>query len=119
MPRVNVTVTVASGTPVNVGAALGFGSGEQCRAQRVFVQALPASSGGLVYVMDGIGNGRTPSSSASIDVTAVLAAATATAPGGSYSDTADPDGPGYIDLKEFWIDGSHTTDTVKVSAYLQ
>ncbi len=52
------------------------------------------------------------------DLTAQLAPASATAPGSQYEDayTADADNQGDIDLSLSWIDGSHSGDTVAVSA---
>ncbi len=109
--RINRTFTVGAG-PFNVASGLTTAAAETNRtiATRVFIQMLTAGTG-LGYVMDGIRPGRVPSILTAADVTAELAPATATAPGGTYED-ADPAG---IDLSRLWIHGAHAGDTIKVS----
>ncbi len=114
--RVNVTYTVAAGTPVRVadGATSGTISVQPLIVNRLLIQMKHAGTG-LGIVMDGIPVGTTADSTKSAHVTAELAPATATAPGGSYSDTRDPASGSGIDLSRMWIDGSHTGDTIIVS----
>jgi hypothetical protein len=118
--RINRTLTVSAGTPVNVGQTLMTGSAVTTAipqsvapvwASRMSLQALLAANGGVVYVMGGISYGRIPSASGK-DLTVILAAGTSTAPGGFFSDS-DP--TALIDLNGFWIDGAHTGDTVQAS----
>jgi len=102
--RYNRKITITAGTPIRLSTT-------KTIVTRVFIQmAISGTSAG--YVMAGIMNGRTPASSASGDLTAQLAGASASAPGGSYSD-ADP--AGSIDLSEIWVDGANSGDTVIVS----
>ncbi len=114
--RITGLVTIASGTPVNVATALGLDAKEPQWASRWVAQALHGGSG-LITVFDGFKpRGTVPvlNTSTGIEITA----ATAPAPGGSYSDTfdMDADNQGDIDLSLAWIDGAHTGDTVAVSA---
>lgn len=101
--RYNRTITIAAGTPVQISTTSRL-------ARAVFIQ-MAINGSGYGAVMAGIYNNRTPSKTASTDLTAQLAPATAAAPGGSYSD-ANPLG---IDLSTIWVDGSNTGDTVIVS----
>lgn len=120
--RVNKKLTPTAGAPVNVltgqtaaqhaAAGLDLAAITHRHARRVFAQMLPATQGGLGYVLDGVPIGTTPSASNDAHVTAVLAAATANAPGGTYADS-DP-GAG-IDLAQMWVDVAHTGDEVKIS----
>lgn len=119
--RLSATITITAGTPVSVATALGLDAGLPIYARRWTAQALVGGSG-IIYVEDGIKpRGRVPVSSVSGDLTGQLAAATASAPGGFYEDIyeADADNQGDIDLSLSWIDGSHTGDTVAVSANLK
>jgi len=126
--RENMSITVVAGTPINVAtgmtaaqmATAGITAAiPQKLANRVFVQMLHGGSG-LGYVMDGIlPRGRVPASSASGDLTAELAVATAGAPGGSYSDGAPNDAGLDVDLALMWVDGAHSGDVIKVSYFLK
>lgn len=106
--RVNTQVTVTAGTPVRLSTTKRL-------VNRIFVQMAIGGSG-VGYVMTGIPNGTTPSSSNAAHLTAQLCAATATAPGCNYSDNinstsnADP-----IDLSEIWLDGATSGDKIIVS----
>lgn len=126
MARNNITLTVVAGTPINVSTgkssaqmlALGYVTIPRLLVNRVFVQMLLGGTG-VGYVMDGIRGitsaaeqWRVPGAAVSTDLTAQLAPATVTAPGGSYSDTDNDHG---IDLSTFWIDGASNGDTVKIS----
>lgn len=79
--RVNLTVTISAGTPVHV-----WTQSTPYFVNELLIQPQPGASVGLIYVMAGIGNSRTPASTASSDLTATLCAATATVPGCTYSD---------------------------------
>ncbi len=121
--RVNLLLTVTAGTPQQISSLLNFNTklkhGAPCFASRVFIQMVIGGTG-VGYVMDGIPEGTTPAYNTAGDLTAELAAATSTAPGGSYSDftNGNNDGPG-IDLAALWVDGSHTGDTIIVSAWIR
>jgi hypothetical protein len=118
-PRINQTFTIAAGTPINVASGTTTtASNAPVYAARVFIQMLSGcSSCGQGYVMDGINYPRVPSHSNSTDLTATLAPATSTAPGGSYSDNSLGNNGQLIDVNRLWIDGSHTGDTVVVSYF--
>jgi hypothetical protein len=115
--RVNTKYTITAGTPINLAtgtsSAPSAGNFQPAYATRIFIQMLHGGSG-LGYVMDGIPPGTTPAVSTNGHLTAELAAASLTAPGGSYSDS-DPNPAGGIDIRKLWIDGSNSGDTVSVS----
>lgn len=124
--------TVTAGTPQNLAQLLiGYNpaagamstppipSYQPVYATRVFIQMASGGSGkGIIF--DGVPLGVTPTDTSYGDIVAELAPATATAPGGSYSDAT----PGHlvgapqIDLRRMWIDGSNNGDGIRVSAYL-
>jgi hypothetical protein len=115
--RQNTKITLTPGTPINLAVALSLQPHTMCN--RVFIQMATGGTG-LGYVMGGIGGGRTPATTNANDVSAELAPATATAPGGSY---ADPSGvlefsqAPAIDLTTIWVDGT-AADPVRVSVDL-
>lgn len=109
-PRVNRTITITAGTPVQIATVT-----TQCN--RIFIQML-AGGAGIGYVMDmsAYNPGKVPDSSVSGNLTAQLAPATNTAPGGWYTDMALPgQGTAPIDVSRIWVDGSNSGDTVVVS----
>ncbi len=116
-PRANYTYTGTAGSPINLetGTTSAPASGSApVYVKRIFVQM--ASNGnltyGMGYVLAGVTRGRTPATSNAYDVTAQLAAATSTAPGGSYSDADNDAG---IDIGTVWIDFAVTGNPVIVS----
>ncbi len=126
MARQNFTVTVIAGTPINLATAMtsaqmlaaGYTYVPRKMINRILVQLLIGGTG-AGYVMDGIRGvtsaaqqWRVPAATTSTDLTAQLAPASATAPGGSYSDSDNEHG---IDISGCWVDGSHTGDTLQVS----
>jgi hypothetical protein len=115
--RINKTFTLTQDVPINAitgtTAAPPAGS-SPVYATRVFVQMIHGGTG-LGYVMDGIKVGATPATNVDGDITAELAPATSTAPGGAYSDSD----PGGIDLNKFWVAGATTNDKIKLSADLR
>ncbi len=116
MARFNLLLTITAGTPIRLSDSATDGTQ---KTQPLYVNELiiqMASGGsGLGYVMAGVKPGTTPNKATAGTVSAQLTAATAGAPGGTYSDAADPRGGGGIDLSKIWIDGDHTADTVVVS----
>ncbi len=94
-------IVVASGTPVQLATT-------QTIVREVFIQMAVSASGGVGYVMAGIPNGVTPSSSTASQLTAQLCAATSTTPGCAYSDS----NPLGIDVSQIWVDGGHTGDVI-------
>lgn len=109
--RVNRQITITAGTPTRLSIVHQV-------VNRIFIQPQAAAAGGVIYIMDGIPEGTTPSSSTAAHVTAVLCAATATAPGCSYADPPNGGGnsqTGLPDLFYVWVDGSHSTDVLVVS----
>ena len=113
MARLNTTITITAGTPINVATALiAQNKGVPVKSgNRIFVQ-MDIGGTGYGSVLSGVPVLDTPSSTNAAHLTARLAAATSTAPGGSYGDV-NPQAD--IDLTKFWIDGSHTGDPVIVS----
>lgn len=121
MQRKNITITITAGTPVNVGQSWDkqttvttavARSTPPIQCQRLAITVLAASSGGIVYVMDGTAYNTVPAATTSANLSAQLSPGTATAPGGSYSDFDPAAG---IDLNGLWIDGAHSGDTVAVT----
>lgn len=127
MARVNITITITSGTPVNI--ASGMNSAAMVTKGFSVIPPLPLNElciqmkhggTGLGYVMSGIRGvtsptqqWRVPDFTAVTDVTAELAPATATAPGGSWSDPTNNQTT--INGEQCWIDGSVSGDKVIVS----
>lgn len=114
--RVNMTLTITAGVPLNVSTQSTVSDGVPRMATRVFIQLYPGATG-IAYIMDGIsgvsnGAPRVPSHSNSTDLTAIVYGATASAPGSSYSDYDAYHG---IDVSKLWIDGSVSGDKVIVS----
>lgn len=100
--RTNQTITVTSGTPIRL-------SSTHVYVREIFIQmAIGGTSAGYVMIVAG----HTPSKSTAGDVTAQLAPATSTAPGGAYSDSSQQ---ADIDLYNIWVDGDHSGDTIIVS----
>ncbi len=112
-PRINQILTIASGTPIHLSAFHFYVS-------RILIQAAESASGGIIQICTGIPIETTPAANCGTagQLGGQLAAATSTAPGGSYSDTSDNHQGKGIDLATIWIDGAHTGDTVIVS-YVQ
>ena len=113
--RINRQVTVSAGTPVNIWTGTGTADTVPAMARAVLIQMKHGGTG-IGYVMAGISRNRTPSASNSSDLTAELAPASATAPGGSYSDESEQMG---IDVNSIWVDGSVTSDVIVVSIDLK
>lgn len=128
MARINKTITVTANGAVNIVsgldalAAVNIGPQPRVMARSLFIQMIHGGTGrGLV--MDGVygvqstdQTPRIPSAAATGDVTAELQPATATAPGGSYSDSyVLPNGAGGIQVDKTWIDGTVPGDLIKVS----
>jgi hypothetical protein len=112
--RVNKTFTVGA-NEINVATGLTTAAAREnsMPAKRVFIQMLMGGSG-LGYVMDGIPWGTVADSTVDGHVTAQLAVATATAPGGSYTDRSQTPGAD-IDLSKLWVHGANSGDKIKVS----
>ncbi len=110
MARLNTTITLTPGTPIQISAQFNANTqamkGTPLIASRILIQ-MAIGGTGVGYVMAGIAEGVTPNHSTSGDLSGQLAAATSTAPGGTYSDFAsDRAGSEDIDLATIWIDGS-------------
>lgn len=112
MARVNKTIT-CTGSPQNIGQLFGYNNvsggvavkGSPMIIERVFIQ-MKAGGTNIGYVMDGIPEGTTPDPTTSGLLTAQLAAASAGAPGGSYSDRISSyEGNGIVG-SELWIQGT-------------
>jgi hypothetical protein len=124
--RVNTTITIAAGTPVNIAVALGLVSAVASTtnpiiANRYLLQMLHGGTGrGYVMDMSAFTAGTTPTYSTSGHLSGEMAPASANAPGGSWGDAASgiPSG-GPVDLTKLWVDGSHTGDTVVFSGDLR
>jgi hypothetical protein len=101
--RITQTLTIAAGTPIRLATSVTL-------ADRIVVEMKHGGSG-LGYVMDGIPNGTTPSTTSNNPIE--LAPATSTAPGGIYADSSAIG----IDISQIWIDGANSGDKVLVSYY--
>lgn len=104
----NQRITITAGTPVQVSAA-------HIKVHSILIQMRTGGTG-RGYILRPL-PGVTPSASNGADLSAELAPATATAPGGAWSDNDDtPFGTRKdIYLDAIWIDGSNSTDTVTVT----
>lgn len=108
--RYNLQITITAGNAIQVWPMT-----SPYFVNEILIQGQPGSGAGLIYVMTGIGNNRTPSHTAASDLTATLCAATSTLPGCPYSDGTLATSNGAIDLSGIWIDGSHSSDVVVIS----
>lgn len=134
--RVTKTITITPNTPINIVTGLnaaqmasaGMTSAlapagstffvEYTVVRRLFIQMLHGGTG-LGYVTKGsIGRAPSAKGATSGDLMAELAAATATAPGGSYSDPENGIDRGNIEIQHVWIDGD-SADKVLVSYDLE
>lgn len=116
--RVNKTITVGA-SPINV--VTGTSSAPEALSPPVYatrVLAQMATGGsGIGYVLDGVQVGRVPSSTPDDDdITAELAAADSSGPGGAYSDSAPNGKEGVIDLRKVWLHGANSGDKIRFSA---
>lgn len=126
--RINEVLTVSASGAINILTGLnavqmvGVGRVQRTMASRLIIQMVTGGTG-RGYVMaeilgvqsDGI-SPRIPVNNVSTDVTSELAPATATAPGGSYSDSYYwGSGEGGIDVSRIWVDGSNVSDKIRVS----
>jgi hypothetical protein len=108
-PRINLKITITSGTPIQLSAI-------HLYASEILIQAA-AGGTGLIQVCAGIPVGTTPAANCGTagQLSAQLAPATSTAPGGSYSDQVTSKSGTGIDLETIYVDGSHSGDVVLVS----
>ena len=121
MARQNRTLTITAGTPIRlsdfVTAAV---ANEILPPQYVvnFCAQMMHGGTGLGYIMLGIPNGVTPNASTDGQLTAELAPASATSPGGFFYQNQGSFGSplsGAVDLTRAWIDGSVTSDKMILS----
>jgi hypothetical protein len=106
--RYKAVITITAGTPIFVA------NGQTpLLADRILIQMLHGGSG-LGKVYDDVPANMTAAQvAAGGDVAVELAPATATAPGGAYSDA------GSVDLRMLAIDGSNSGDVCLVNAHLK
>jgi hypothetical protein len=125
--RINATLTITAGTPINLAVALGvvasaaaLATANPIMVNRHFIQML-AGGAGLGYVMDldAFAVGTQANAATNGHLTAELYPASGQLPGGTYGDGATVLGGGLADLTKLWIDGSHTGDPVVVSVNLR
>lgn len=124
MARINKLITIASGTPTRIwDGATAAPSYEQASpppavwVTNFFVQMMHGGSG-LGFVMTGIPYGTTPNYNTAGTVTGELAPASASAPGGSFSQDQSAFGSelaGTVDITRAWVDGASSGDKVIVS----
>ena len=103
--RINKQVTVTAGVPVQL-------FDQPIRLNRYMVQMIHGATVGLGYVMAGIAN-RTPAATNAFDLTAELYPATATAPGGAFTDEDEAHG---IRGDQVWLDGAVTGTKILITA---
>lgn len=112
--RMRVTLAdITAGTPRNLATALGFDTAVPLLANRVFIQMKHGGSS-LGSVLENPKRGATLA--ISTDLIAEMSSASATDPGGSYSDAYDADDQGGIDLTLMAVDVGTTNDPVLVNA---
>lgn len=110
--RHNQQITITAGTPIRVQAS-------KYLVNRLFVQSMIGNTG-AVYIMLGVPTTAACNASNAAHLTAQLAPATATAPGGSFNDPQGANGnsPSDVeDLSQMCLDGSHSGDVVIVSSW--
>lgn len=104
MARVNTTITVAAGTPVQLCAT---------PIPITYIKAqMRNGSTGRGYVMAGILGTRVPAAANPTDVTQEMEVASATSPGVMWEETDLQAG---MIGSQIWFDGSHTGDTIVVT----
>ena len=105
--RINRVVTL-TGSPQQISELFGFNNagqqGTPMYIQRIFCQMLIGGTN-PGYIMDGYQGSSTPDPTGD-DLTAQLAPASASAPGGSYSDTSPENYGGGIIGSQFYIQGT-------------
>ncbi len=126
MARVNITLTLTTNVPVNIATGLnsaamlakGYVTIPPLRLNELCIQ-MKHGGAALGYVMAGIRGvtsavqqWRVPDITAVTDVTAELAPATATAPGGSWSDPSNNQTT--INGEQIWVSGT-TADQMIIS----
>jgi hypothetical protein len=126
--RINVTITITAGTPINLAVAMGLvpsaavlATTGPIPANRLLIQMLHGGSG-LGYVMDmsAFIAGTVPNHSTSGHLTMELGAASPTAPGQAYGDAvAGMPAGGAIDVTRIWVDGPNSADTLVATADLR
>ena len=121
----NPIVSISSGAAVcsNSFGTLGSTGGtfsmpqrlatSQTLADRIFVQ-MKTGGTGLGYVLYSDTGAVPPSKATDADIVAELGVASATGPGGSYSDV-QPGGGNCIDVYGYWVDGAVNGDKIRVS----
>ena len=102
------TVTVAMGTAVRIVSI-------STRVSEIRFQMLPASSGGVGYVLYAPVGVTCALGGAGTALIAELPAASTTAPSTPVIVPANPDPVGGLDLHGYCVDGAHTGDTILVS----
>ncbi len=111
--RLNFKVTLTPGTAKSLATLIGAGKESPVYLDRYSVQMAMGGSG-VGYVMDGVPLNTNGDKTNASHVTAELAAATATAPGGQFEDRRSfVDGAG-IDARLIWVDGDQA-DPVRIS----
>ena len=101
---------------VNAGTAVRLTVRNPTLSTSLFVQMLPAASGGVGYILYAPKAVACSNGGAGTTLIATLTAATSTAPGGNavIPWPADPQNPS-INVADYCFDGSHSTDTMTVS----
>jgi hypothetical protein len=109
-PWGNQTITVTAGTAQRLNVAQGT------LATSLFAQMLPASSGGVGYLLFAQHGVTCSNGGAGTTLIATLAAATSTAPGGNVTIPfpASPQNP-KIDVSLYCFDGATSGNTIGVS----
>ncbi len=108
-PRINLKITITSGTPIQLSAF-------HLYASEILIQNKSGGTG-IIQICAGIPLGTTPAAHCGTagQLTAELAPASSTAPGGSYSDSVTIKSGTGIDLSGIWLDGGTSGDIATVS----
>lgn len=113
--RLNYTYTLTAGTAVRLAS-------QKMLASRMLIQNIPMTGGGVTIIMLGVPTGTACDSTQAAQVTAYLAPATSTAPGGSFSDPQGANGNTIADsenMQNACIDTTVTGTKVTVSFWRQ
>lgn len=113
--RLNYQYTLTAGSPVRIAS-------QKMLASRLLIQNIPMASGGATIIMLGVPLATVCDSTQAAQVTAYLAPATTTSPGGSFSDPQGANGNTATDsedMQKACLDTTVTGTKVVVSFWRQ
>ncbi len=113
--RINGIITITSGTPIALTTVLPASSTAPFNANRIIIQALHGGTGLIQVCIVPVGTTPAANCSTAGQLGGEICPATSTAPGCNYTDVAYPDAGAPLEMRQYWVDGSHSGDTVLVS----